>query len=830
MKLIGEKKIFSVINYGRDLLQLHSEDSQAQQPVLLAAAMSNPTPPSPPSPPKNLLRHLNITKFKIDCAKHFKKENQVVHYCTKYLIHFPNSYNTMYDRAEAYEKLKKYDEAINNLDAAILLRPQRSTAWCLRGVVKGLKKSYTDALDDLNKAIVIDPIDCLALKWRAFCYSNLKSYEQALSDLNIVINLGCSNEFTYINRANIYRELKNPGESYKDAASGSSIKLASITDMTPKIELSSFSNPEVDNNINANALSVINDMGDKSIINNTTSTQEEPSTSTKQVSIIGTTSKARLSGFDDSEVNNNINSLSNFNNSKEKNIINDNNSIQTINLASIDTTSKTVLLSLGNLEIDNINVSSNINNTEKKNDINNINPTSNETTSITGTTFKPLLSGVSEVDSKINALSNIINNFKSTQKEPSCGDERKNNKYVNKINEIFDEIFNCVEKMKKYREQQQKKRNNNEIKEKIIEGGDYDLSAGIFYNTNVKPSVGIFYNTNVSRAEFVHSKEENFIMPRTTFHLPKLLRQEECMCEKYAGHDKYDHADQSRSRFCGRTTFLPSIVHTLRDFITPFLFSKKGKYTRRICQWEFFTIRMLVGLNSSRLKEFSQLKPSVGIFYNTNVSRAEFVHSKEENFIMPRTTFHLPKLLRQEECMCEKYAGHDKYDHADQSRSRFCGRTTFLPSIVHTLRDFITPFLISRTLSVPASSECKKLKTLIIKWICLSSSPPQVTFDFPSSLINLANFNFIYSQQIIGFWKNDYVKSIGSILIFKKLEKLENLSIDVTCYSLFWTIKSLHLKLIYFTSLQELCIVYRLYNSDSLHLASSFAQSRSFHY
>ncbi|RHZ76735.1 hypothetical protein Glove_194g187 [Diversispora epigaea] len=629
MKLIGEKKIFSISKlWKRSSPTVHSEDSQAQQPVLLAAATSNPTPPSPPSPPsppKNLLRHLNITKFKIECAKHFKKENQVVHYCTKYLVHFPNSYKTMCNRAEAYGKLKKYDEAINDLDAAILLRPQRSTAWCLRGVVKGLKKSYTDALDDLNKAIVIDPIDCLALKWRAFCYSNLKSYEQALSDLNIVINLGCSDEFTYINRANIYRELKNPGESYKDAASGSSIKLASITDMTPKIELSSFSNPEVDNNINANALSVINDMGDKSIINNTTSTQEEPSTSTKQVSITGTISKARLSGFDDSEVNNN-NSLSNFNDSKEKNIMNDNNSIQTINSASIDTTSKTVLLSLGNLEIDNINVSSNINNTEKKNDINNINPTSNETTSITGTTFKPLLSGVSEVDSKINALSNIINNFKSTQKEPSCEDERKN-----EINEIFDEIFNCVEKMKKYREQQQKKRNNNE--------SNYYYSRG----------------------------------------------------------------------------------------------------------WK------------------------------------------------------------------------------------------------------------------------SEKKTLIIKWICLSSSPPQVTFDFPSSLINLANFNFRYSQQIIElenlsidvtcyslFWtikslrlKLIYFTSLQELCIvyrlynsdslhlassFAQSRKLENLSIDVTCYSLFWTIKSLRLKLIYFTSLQELCIVYRLYNSDSLHLASSFAQSRSFHY
>ncbi|RHZ77439.1 hypothetical protein Glove_177g67 [Diversispora epigaea] len=419
MKLIGEKKIFSISKlWKRSSQTVHSEDSQTQQPVLLATATSNPTPP-PPS--KNLLlHHLNITKFKIDCAKHFKNENQVVHYCKKYLVNFPNSYNTMCNRAEAYGKLKKYGEAINDLDAAILLRPQRSTAWCLRGVVKGLKKSYTNALDDLNKAIVIDPIDCLALKWRAFCYYNLKSYEQALSDLNIVINLGCSDEFTYINRVNIYRELKNPEELYKDAASGSSIKLALITDTTPEIELSSFRNLEVDNNINA--LSGINDMGDK----------KEPSTSTKQVSITGTKSKAKLLDFDDSEVDINIDSLSNDNDSKKKNIINENNSIQkepSINSELIGTTSKTALLSLSNLGVDNnINVLLNINNTEKKNKP--VTSASNETASISDTTFKPLLSGVSEVDGKINALSNIINNFKSTQKEPSCEDERKNNEKI----------------------------------------------------------------------------------------------------------------------------------------------------------------------------------------------------------------------------------------------------------------------------------------------------------------------------------------------------------------------------------------------------------------
>ncbi|RHZ66052.1 hypothetical protein Glove_309g169 [Diversispora epigaea] len=348
MKLIGEKKIFSK----RSFSTVHLKDSQTQQPVLLATVTSNLTP-SPPS--KNLLLcHLNITKFKIDYTKHFKNENQVIHYCTKYLVNFSNSYNTICNRVEAYGKLKKYDEAINDLDAAILLRPQRLTVWCLRGVVKGLKKFYIDALDDLNKAI------------------------QALSYFNIIINLGCSDEFMYINRTNIYKELKNPEESYKDAASRSSIKLASITVMTPEIELSSFGNLEVDNNINA--LPGINDMGDKSIINNITSMQKEPFTSTKQVSITGMTSKAKLSE-------------------------------PSINLESIGTTSKIALLSLNNLEVDNnINVLSNINNTEKKNE--NVNSIFNKTASIIDMTFKPLLSGVSKVDSKINALSNSINNFK----------------------------------------------------------------------------------------------------------------------------------------------------------------------------------------------------------------------------------------------------------------------------------------------------------------------------------------------------------------------------------------------------------------------------------
>ncbi|RHZ75523.1 hypothetical protein Glove_213g104 [Diversispora epigaea] len=134
----------------------------------------------PQDQPKKSLHRFNITKFKIGYAKSYETEKQV--------------------KADAFCKLKKYDKAINDLNLAIQLKPQRSIAWYLRGAVKGFKESYTDAIEDLSKALRIKPINCLALKCRAYCYYQLKSYEEALCDLNMVIIMGCPSEFTYINK------------------------------------------------------------------------------------------------------------------------------------------------------------------------------------------------------------------------------------------------------------------------------------------------------------------------------------------------------------------------------------------------------------------------------------------------------------------------------------------------------------------------------------------------------------------------------------------------------------------------------------------------------
>ncbi|RHZ76624.1 hypothetical protein Glove_194g158 [Diversispora epigaea] len=164
-----------------------------------------------------LLRH-HVPKFKINCAKYYSNENLVIEYCTQYLDRFPSSYSTLCDRAETFRKLKRYEEALNDLNCAIAVKPHKPTAWCLRGIIKGLNKVYMEAIEDLNDALYRDKTDYLALKWRAFCYYEIQFYNHALWDLDLIINSGYADGFTYLNRADINRRLKRFKDANEDIA------------------------------------------------------------------------------------------------------------------------------------------------------------------------------------------------------------------------------------------------------------------------------------------------------------------------------------------------------------------------------------------------------------------------------------------------------------------------------------------------------------------------------------------------------------------------------------------------------------------------------------
>ncbi|RHZ64836.1 hypothetical protein Glove_320g2 [Diversispora epigaea] len=161
------------------------------------------------------LLHHHLLKFKIKCPKYYGNE-KVIKYCTQYLDDFPSSYSTLCNRAEAFKKLKRYDEALIDLNHAITVKPNKSTAWCLRGIIKGLNKFYMEALEDLNRALYQDINNYLALKWRALVYYEINLYDHALCDLDLIINSGCADAFTYLTRANTNRRLKKFVDANED--------------------------------------------------------------------------------------------------------------------------------------------------------------------------------------------------------------------------------------------------------------------------------------------------------------------------------------------------------------------------------------------------------------------------------------------------------------------------------------------------------------------------------------------------------------------------------------------------------------------------------------
>ncbi|RHZ73292.1 hypothetical protein Glove_232g113 [Diversispora epigaea] len=131
-------------------------------------------------------------------------EDLVVKYYTQYFDDFSSSYSTLCNRAETFGKSKRYEEALNDLNYAIAVKPHKLTAWCLRGIINGLNKFYMEALEDLNNTLYRDINNFLALKWRALCYYEIRLYNPSLWDLNLIINSGCADALTYLNRADVF--------------------------------------------------------------------------------------------------------------------------------------------------------------------------------------------------------------------------------------------------------------------------------------------------------------------------------------------------------------------------------------------------------------------------------------------------------------------------------------------------------------------------------------------------------------------------------------------------------------------------------------------------
>ncbi len=162
-----------------------------------------------------------------------------------------------YHRSMVYNKLKKYDEAINdicncialdntnkdardfflsiagknyplaisNVNKQIRLHPGREIWYILRGKLFDEKENFRAAISDYSKAIELTDLEYKSnvLTYRADSYSNVGMYDEAIADLSESISLDSLEAFTYANRGDVQRLKANYKGAIADFTKASEI-------------------------------------------------------------------------------------------------------------------------------------------------------------------------------------------------------------------------------------------------------------------------------------------------------------------------------------------------------------------------------------------------------------------------------------------------------------------------------------------------------------------------------------------------------------------------------------------------------------------------------
>ena len=125
----------------------------------------------------------------------------------------PNAYNS---RGNLLMKENKFNEALNDFNKAIELKPDFSDAYYNRGILYGNEKKYNEALNDYNKSIELNPGYFGAYNNRGNIFKEEKKYKEAFKDFSNAIELKPDFEKSYNNRGNVLMDEKKYDESIKD--------------------------------------------------------------------------------------------------------------------------------------------------------------------------------------------------------------------------------------------------------------------------------------------------------------------------------------------------------------------------------------------------------------------------------------------------------------------------------------------------------------------------------------------------------------------------------------------------------------------------------------
>ena len=93
------------------------------------------------------------------------------------------------NRAYAYAKERKYDEAIEDLTKSIYFNPSNSETYRFRGAIHRVLNNYPNCINDLTKSIELNPNDSFSYNYRGLCYKDIMENELAEADFFMELKL-----------------------------------------------------------------------------------------------------------------------------------------------------------------------------------------------------------------------------------------------------------------------------------------------------------------------------------------------------------------------------------------------------------------------------------------------------------------------------------------------------------------------------------------------------------------------------------------------------------------------------------------------------------------
>jgi tetratricopeptide (TPR) repeat protein len=119
-------------------------------------------------------------------------------------------------RARAYSGDKKFNQAVDDLNKVIELKPDVADAYVERGMVFTQVRRFDDAIGDLTRAVEIDPKNVKAYAMRAQARLQAEANDDALSDVNQALEIANNDPLSLRVRGQVYEALGRSEEAIAD--------------------------------------------------------------------------------------------------------------------------------------------------------------------------------------------------------------------------------------------------------------------------------------------------------------------------------------------------------------------------------------------------------------------------------------------------------------------------------------------------------------------------------------------------------------------------------------------------------------------------------------